>query len=239
MDDNAYKKIAETLIFLKNIDSYVQINKGDFSNAWSLEGWYVPLKKIFKEPIYIIFNNSKEYKIDRDIKSIEGSYFAILNLYDIDSSLENFIGNLDKNSKFIIEVLEKLIIGFKIGDKQKDNKGVEDIKNYDLPYGYVREDDGHGRSRISVDKDEANMVRKIFLLYNKYKSMKKVALEISSSGFESRVGKRADFSTVSGILHDERYLDKSLPQLIVPLSLFNATQETLRRNIKGNAVIKY
>ena len=231
MQDEAIVKIAEALIYLKNMESYIQINSGDFKNAPSLEGYYSDLHKVFGEKIYIIFNNSKEYEIDKNTKEIEKNYFAILNLYSIASSLENFIDNIDKYSKFIIEILEKLIIEF--GINLADESEEEDVSNYDLPYGYTKDE----KDQIVVDKKEADMVRRIFLLYNKYKSMKKVATEMGASGFVSRKNERLEFGTVSGILHDERYLDKQLPTFIVPTSLYNKTQEILKRNVKENKVL--
>lgn len=233
MKEEAYNKIAQALIYLKSINNYIKIDKNDFKNAPNLEGYFSDLSKIFRKKIYIIFNNSKDYKIDKNTKEIEKHYFAILNLYNIESSLENFINNLDKNSSFIIEILEKLISEF--GMDLRDSKEEDEVENYDVPYGYTKDKQGN----IIIQKEEADMVRKIFLLYNKYKSMKKVASDLGASGFVSRKGDRLEFSTVSGILHDERYLDKKLPQAIVPISLFRQTQEILKRNVKNRRVLKY
>jgi flagellar biosynthesis regulator FlaF len=93
--------------------------------------------------------------------------------------------------------------------------------------------------KIKVDKKEADLVRKIFMLYAKQKSMQKVAEVMKSSGFISRQGEKINFSVVSDILHDNRYLSKELPQSIVPISLFKKTQEILHRSSTDSKIIKY
>lgn len=232
MEDKFLVKIAEALIYLKNSDKYIQINKNDFKNAPSLEGYYVDLSPVLNNKIYLILNNEKKFNIEKNTKEIDKYYFIVMNLFNLGGSLEKFLENLNDNSKIIITLLEKLITEFDIklgGDKDKT-----DVQ-YDLPYGYTRNKKGN----IIVDKKEADMVRKIFLLYEKQKSMKKVAETMKNTGFVSRKGEKVEFGTVSDILHDKRYLSKDLPISIVPLSLFNKVQQVLQRNVKENKSIKY
>lgn len=234
MEDKFLVKIAEALVYLKNSDKYIKINKNDFKNVPLLEGYYIDLSSVLNNKTYLILNNEKKFNIGNNIKEIDGYYFIVINLFNLGGSLEKFLENLNDNSKIIITLLEKLIAGFIIKlDKDKDKDKTEG--QYNLPYGYDRNKKGD----IIVDKKESDMVRKIFILYEKQKSMKKVAEILRNTGFVSRKGEKVEFSTVSGILHDKRYLSKDLPISIIPLSLFNNIQQILQRNLKENKSIKY
>jgi len=239
MEDKFLIKIVEALTYLKNSDKYIKINKNDFKNAPLLEGYYVNLSSVLDNQIYLILNNEKNFSVEKDIKKIDKYYFIIINLFNLGGSLEKFLENFNDNSKIIVTLLEKLIAGFGIKlDKEETRSDIKldrdetDLK-HNLSYGYTRNKKGD----IILDKKEADMVRKIFLLYEKQKSMKKVAETMGGAGFTSRKGERIEFSTVSSILHDKRYLSKNLPISIVPLSLFNKIQQVLQRNIKENKSI--
>jgi flagellar biosynthesis regulator FlaF len=232
MEDKALVKIAEALVHLKDAESYIAINKNDFKNAPSLEGYYVDFSNIFNIKLFLILNNNKNFNIEKNTKEIEKNYFIVLNLYELDKSLEEFLNNLDKHSKLLIDLFEKLIGEFNIKLEPEDD---ETSKQYNLPYGYTRNKQGN----IIVHKEEADLVRKIYMMYAKQKSMKKVAQSMKATGFMSRKGERIEFGVVSDILHDSRYLSKELPSSIVPISLFKKIQDILKRNVKEGRFIKY
>ena len=231
MEDTALLKIAKSLIYLKDSGNYATISKGEFTQAPSLEGYIVKLSSVFNEKIYLILNTSKDFKVEKNTREIENMYFVVINLFNIAKSIEEFIKNLNKHSKILIQLFEKLITDFDIHlapEEDPDKRG-------NLPYGYVIGKDG----TIQVDKKEADMVRKIFMLYAKQKSMQKVAEAMKSSGFLSRQKEKIEFGVVSDILHDARYMSKDLPQSIVPVSLFKKTQEILHRSSTTSKIIKY
>ena len=232
--DDITLKISRALVYLKNRNHYTEINEGDFVNTPALSGYFVNLSSIFSDKIYMIFNASREYKSDKTLKEVNGNYFIVINLK---TSIEDLIKCLDANSGIIIDSFEKLIQKFNLGsdDEDKDeDKDTGSTDNYGLPYGYTKNKNG----RVVVSKDEADMVRRVFTLYIKYKSMKQVTIELSAKGYTSRKGTRVEFATISGILHDERYLGKNLPQAIVPIAMFNKTQSILRRNAKKQGAVE-
>ena len=233
MEDNVLIKIIEALIYLKDKEVYTPINKGDFKKAPELEGYFVDFNKIFKKKIYLILNNSNKYDIERNVKELEGSYFIIFNLYKVSKDLETFINSLDKHSNILIKLFENLFTAYNVSlEDKKDEKNNQ----YNLPYGYTRNSEG----KIIIDKKEADLVRKVFTMYSKLKSMKKVADSVRLAGFLTRSGERVEFGVISNILHDYRYISKDLPQAIIPMSLFNKTQGILSRNVKDNTQgIKY
>ena len=70
------------------------------------------------------------------------------------------------------------------------------------PIGYDKGDDG----RLIVNKDEAELVRKIFKRYIKLKSMPQVAFELNKKGVKTKRGGKWCTVTIKKILDNEIYI---------------------------------
>lgn len=232
MEKESFLKIVESIIYLRDKNNYVTINKGDFKKAPLLEGYYIDLYPILKNKVYLILNTNKKYDVDKNTKEINNKYyFIVMNLYAMEDSLDDFVKNINKHFSDILKLMEYLYESHSIDLEDEDQEG----KQHDLPYGYTRDKNGN----IIVNKEEADLARKTFMAYAKEKSMKRVSNSLRSSGHVSRKGEPIEFSVVSGILHDNRYISKDLPQAIIPASLFKKVQDVLRRNTKDNKIMKF
>jgi site-specific DNA recombinase len=108
------------------------------------------------------------------------------------------------------------------------------------PIGYERSMDG----RLRVNKEETELVRRIFLMYLKEKSMPQVAFTLNNEGVLTKKGRRWTAAAIRDILTDEIYVgiydvagvrDYVQEYRILDDGTFLAINETrLRYKTKGN-----
>jgi hypothetical protein len=216
-----YYKVAEAILYLKNKNKYINVAKGNFKNVPEFEGHYINLSKIFGTETYLLLNKNKDYKPSVKVKLLAGKLFLLSNINDLDS----FINGLNK---YLVEFVKLVNKGVTLVNKEEDEvpdkgDGEGDYTKYNLPYGYSKYN-----GEIVVDKEEANVTKKVFSNYIRLKSMSKVAEQLSNSGEKQRSGDRLDYATISNILHDTRYMD--LKPNIIPPSIFKRAQVILQRN---------
>lgn len=226
MDKEDYTKIAKTLIYLKDIKNYSTISRGFFTNAPNFAGYHVDLSKIFKFNAVAVFNIDKEYTTTSRVVTADDNFVLSLNLYKMDVTVQNFVNNLEKFVKVLEPLLEDLIQK----KAEFDQAGNGQESKYNTPYGYTRTAEGS----LEVDKKEAEVVRNIYRLYNKHKSMNHVTYLMQRIRVKSRSGTLIDLSVISNILHDQRYL--KIKPSIVPASTFKQTQSILLRNKKEKGI---
>jgi hypothetical protein len=217
--------ITKSLITIINKKNYIKIEPGFFKNAPELYGYYVDLTEIVKSPFYVILNNSPNYIPDKDCKKIGNIVFVIMDFNKLKSDIKEF----SKEASLLLKKgLDRINIDKEDAEKLV-NKKDKNTNNYSIPYGYSKDNNGN----VSVNKEEASQVHKIFQMYSKLRSMRKVADILKRNRETSnRTGQGVDYSFVSTILHDRRYLNIK-PQ-IVPTSIFKSVQVILSRNKLSN-----
>jgi len=203
------EKIALILIYLKKEINYIQFNKNFFNNKPELEGYYIDLTNIFKNNVYLIISST----LDSDVKKLQDNIFITFNLK---GSIEEFIKNLNTNAKSIIDLLEQVI-------RLSSEEVAQNKKTSSLPLGYYEGENGD----VIVDREKANLARKIFNTYANLRSMKQTLRVV---GAQLPYAERTQFNigNVSKVLHDERY--KNMRPSIIPTASFNQAQEILKRN---------
>ena len=113
------------------------------------------------------------------------------------------------------------------------------------PYGYVRDYSARGRGSkgvpLRIEAREAEVVRSIFRLYLKLRSMKRVIEQLNSAGMRTRRGKEWSRAGIAWILKNETYLGrvhfgairaKGEHEAIVTPSVYARIQRLIRKNDK-------
>lgn len=102
------------------------------------------------------------------------------------------------------------------------------------PLGYKKKDGG----KLEIDNEEADLVRRIFLMYIDKKSMPQVAFELNEENIRTKKGKEWNARAVRGILKNELYIgeyevagfeDHVEEYRIIEDSLFEKATETRNR----------
>lgn len=137
------------------------------------------------------------------------------------------------------EVTARLLRGRENGARQgKHQSGT-------APYGYVRDYEARGRGRrgvpLRIEGGEAEVIRTIFRLYLKLRSMKRVVEDLNAGGMRTRRGKEWSRAGIAWILKNETYIGrvhfgsiraKGEHEAIIAPASFHKIQALIRKNDK-------
>ena len=112
------------------------------------------------------------------------------------------------------------------------------------PFGYVRDYESRGRGRgvpLKLHSTEAEVVRSIFDLYLRMRSMKRVVEHLNANGVRTRRSKEWSRAGIAWMLKNETYIGrvhfgsiraKGRHEPIVSASVFQRIQRLIRKNDK-------
>lgn len=204
-EENSKKKIiALNISHMQDANSYEEFSEGAFPALPNMKGYTLRFKEFHQYEVYLVLNTAQDFQYDDPLVEQENFVIMVINV----TSLDYFLENIQQYINPIIEVLEECI--------DKDN-----VSDRELPYGYIRDDDG----KIKVNPAEAEVVKKIFKDYPRYKSIRKVAQNL-----------KKDYSFVHDILHDARYT--RMPIRIVPEVDVKRAYQVIQANRKNQAMKK-
>ena len=150
--------------------------------------------------------------------SLEDAFKELIPLYNETSPDVKVTYNADSFETYSKRIV---MVAHKLAETIEDlYERVQEERDKDLPYGYVRDEDGN----IQIDSIKADEVKKIYKMYIETPSMKRIAKEL-----------KTNFSHVRDILRDERY-DKMQPR-IISTSVWKQVEAIAKANQK-NVVTK-
>ena len=94
--------------------------------------------------------------------------------------------------------LRKLSENVKFGLRQSIKRGV--VLGSNNIYGYIKD-----KGSLKIIEKEATIVKKMFILYDSYSSLKKTSLLLEKLGYFNRKGKPFDTTTIRRILMNPKY----------------------------------
>ena len=199
--ENRSKKeiIAVNIAYMQKPESYEEFQAGAFPAVPKMSGYTLRFKEFKQYEVYLVLNTTEGFEYDNPLVEEDKFVIMVINI----ASLEYFLQNIEQYMQPIMDVLKDIA--------DKDN-----VSDRELPYGYVRDEDGN----IKVNPAEAVTVKKIFKDYPSYKSIRKVAQEL-----------RTDYSFVHDILHDARYT--RMPIQIVPEVDIRRAYQVMQSNKKN------
>lgn len=198
--ENKSKKeiIAVNIAYMQKPESYEEFQAGAFPAVPKMSGYTLRFKEFKQYEVYLVLNTTEGFEYDNPLVEEDKFVIMVINI----ASLEYFLQNIEQYMQPIMDVL-------------KDIANKDNVSDRELPYGYVRDEDGN----IKVNPAEAVTVKKIFKDYPSYKSIRKVAQEL-----------RTDYSFVHDILHDARYT--RMPIQIVPEVDIRRAYQVMQSNKK-------
>ena len=191
--------IAVNIAYMQKPESYEEFQAGAFPAVPKMSGYTLRFKEFKQYEVYLVLNTTEGFEYDNPLVEEDKFVIMVINI----ASLEYFLQNIEQYTQPIMDVLKDIA--------DKDN-----VSDRELPYGYVRDEDGN----IKVNPAEAVTVKKIFKDYPSYKSIRKVAQEL-----------RTDYSFVHDILHDARYT--RMPIQIVPEVDIRRAYQVMQSNKKN------
>ena len=191
--------IAVNIAYMQKPESYEEFQAGAFPAVPKMSGYTLRFKEFKQYEVYLVLNTTEGFEYDNPLVEEDKFVIMVINI----TSLEYFLQNIEQYMQPIMDVLKDIA--------DKDN-----VSDRELPYGYVRDEDGN----IKVNPAEAVTVKKIFKDYPSYKSIRKVAQEL-----------RTDYSFVHDILHDARYT--RMPIQIVPEVDIRRAYQVMQSNKKN------
>lgn len=191
--------IAVNIAYMQKPESYEEFQAGAFPAVPKMSGYTLRFKEFKQYEVYLVLNTTEGFEYDNPLVEEDKFVIMVINI----ASLEYFLQNIEQYMQPIMDVLKDIA--------DKDN-----VSDRELPYGYVRDEDGN----IKVNPAEAVAVKKIFKDYPSYKSIRKVAQEL-----------RTDYSFVHDILHDARYT--RMPIQIVPEVDIRRAYQVMQSNKKN------
>ena len=199
--ENRSKKeiIAVNIAYMQKPESYEEFQAGAFPAVPKMSGYTLRFKEFKQYEVYLVLNTTEGFEYDNPLVEEDKFVIMVINI----ASLEYFLQNIEQYMQPIMDVL-------------KDIANKDNVSDRELPYGYVRDEDGN----IKVNPAEAVVVKKIFKDYPSYKSIRKVAHEL-----------RTDYSFVHDILHDARYT--RMPIQIVPEVDIRRAYQVMQANKKN------
>ena len=199
--ENRSKKeiIAVNIAYMQKPESYEEFQDGAFPAVPKMSGYTLRFKEFKQYEVYLVLNTTEGFEYDNPLVEEDKFVIMVINI----ASLEYFLQNIEQYMQPIMDVL-------------KDIANKDNVSDRELPYGYVRDEDGN----IKVNPAEAVTVKKIFKDYPSYKSIRKVAQEL-----------RTDYSFVHDILHDARYT--RMPIQIVPEVDIRRAYQVMQSNKKN------
>lgn len=196
---NKKEIIAINIAYMQKPDSYEEFQAGAFPAVPKMSGYTLRFKEFKQYEVYLVLNTTEGFEYDNPLVEEDKFVIMVINI----ASLEYFLQNIEQYMQPIMDVL-------------KDVANKDDVSDRELPYGYIRDEDGN----IKVNPAEAVTVKKIFKDYPSYKSIRKVAQEL-----------RTDYSFVHDILHDARYT--RMPIQIVPEVDIRRAYQVMQSNKKN------
>ena len=196
---NKKEIIAINIAYMQKPDSYEEFQAGAFPAVPKMSGYTLRFKEFRQYEVYLVLNTTEGFEYDNPLVEEDKFVIMVINI----ASLEYFLQNIEQYMQPIMDVL-------------KDVANKDDVSDRELPYGYIRDEDGN----IKVNPAEAVTVKKIFKDYPSYKSIRKVAQEL-----------RTDYSFVHDILHDARYT--RMPIQIVPEVDIRRAYQVMQSNKKN------
>ena len=191
--------IAVNITYMQKPESYEEFQAGAFPAVPKMSGYTLRFKEFKQYEVYLVLNTTEGFEYDNPLVEEDKFVIMVINI----ASLEYFLQNIEQYMQPIMDVL-------------KDIANKDNVSDRELPYGYVRDEDGN----IKVNPAEAVTVKKIFKDYPSYKSIRKVAQEL-----------RTDYSFVHDILHDARYT--RMPIQIVPEVDIRRAYQVMQSNKKN------
>ena len=191
--------IAVNIAYMQKPESYEEFQAGAFPAVPKMSGYTLRFKEFKQYEVYLVLNTTEGFEYDNPLVEEDKFVIMVINI----ASLEYFLQNIEQYMQPIMDVLKDIA--------DKDN-----VSDRELPYGYVRDEDGN----IKVNPAEAVTVKKIFKDYPSYKSIRKVAQEL-----------RTDYSFVHDILHDAR--STRMPIQIVPEVDIRRAYQVMQSNKKN------
>ena len=191
--------IAVNIAYMQKPESYEEFQAGAFPAVPKMSGYTLRFKEFKQYEVYLVLNTTEGFEYNNPLVEEDKFVIMVINI----ASLEYFLQNIEQYMQPIMDVLKDIA--------DKDN-----VSDRELPYGYVRDEDGN----IKVNPAEAVTVKKIFKDYPSYKSIRKVAQEL-----------RTDYSFVHDILHDARYT--RMPIQIVPEVDIRRAYQVMQSNKKN------
>ena len=191
--------IAVNIAYMQKPESYEEFQAGAFPAVPKMSGYTLRFKEFKQYEVYLVLNTTEGFEYDNPLVEEDKFVIMVINI----ASLEYFLQNIEQYMQSIMDVL-------------KDIANKDNVSDRELPYGYVRDEDGN----IKVNPAEAVTVKKIFKDYPSYKSIRKVAQEL-----------RTDYSFVHDILHDARYT--RMPIQIVPEVDIRRAYQVMQSNKKN------
>ena len=191
--------IAVNIAYMQKPESYEEFQAGAFPAVPKMSGYTLRFKEFKQYEVYLVLNTTEGFEYDNPLVEEDKFVIMVINI----ASLEYFLQNIEQYMQPIMDVLKDIA--------DKDN-----VSDRELPYGYVRDEDGN----IKVNPAEAVTVKQIFKDYPSYKSIRKVAQEL-----------RTDYSFVHDILHDARYT--RMPIQIVPEVDIRRAYQVMQSNKKN------
>lgn len=191
--------IAVNIAYMQKPESYEEFQAGAFPAVPKMSGYTLRFKEFKQYEVYLVLNTTEGFEYDNPLVEEDKFVIMVINI----ASLEYFLQNIEQYMQPIMDVLKDIA--------DKDN-----VSDRELPYGYIRDEDGN----IKVNPAEAVTVKKIFKDYPSYKSIRKVAQEL-----------RTDYSFVHDILHDARYT--RMPIQIVPEVDIRRAYQVMQSNKKN------
>ena len=191
--------IAVNIAYMQKPEYYEEFQAGAFPAVPKMSGYTLRFKEFKQYEVYLVLNTTEGFEYDNPLVEEDKFVIMVINI----ASLEYFLQNIEQYMQPIMDVLKDIA--------DKDN-----VSDRELPYGYVRDEDGN----IKVNPAEAVTVKKIFKDYPSYKSIRKVAQEL-----------RTDYSFVHDILHDARYT--RMPIQIVPEVDIRRAYQVMQSNKKN------
>ena len=179
------EELATIIATLRDKDNYKEFEQGYFRKVPKISGYYYELKKmniLDEYRIAIIVNTNTNNLYPKEDTVVDNYTFLVYNA----ESFEDYTKQIVMVAHKLANTIEELY------------KRVQEERDNDLPYGYVRDEEG----KVQVDSIKANEVRKIYKMYIETQSMKKIAKEL-----------KTNFSHVRDILRDDRY-DEMQPRII-------------------------
>ena len=191
--------LAINIAYMQKPESYEEFQAGAFPAVPKMSGYTLRFKEFKQYEVYLVLNTTEGFEYDNPLVEEDKFVIMVINI----ASLEYFLQNIEQYMQPIMDVL-------------KDIANKDNVSDRELPYGYVRDEDGN----IKVNPAEAVTVKKIFKDYPSYKSIRKVAQEL-----------RTDYSFVHDILHDARYT--RMPIQIVPEVDIRRAYQVMQSNKKN------
>ena len=197
----AEKTLAKDMVRLKKASSYKEFQPGFFRNVPELGGYIYKFKCPEYSKIFLIINTTGGYK--KKYFNKDEYHFLIKEA----PSLKDWLAKFFQESSEIMDMVNNIL------DKDQTNA---DIREGGVPHGYKID----GSGAVVVDAKEAILVKKIYKLYSRYGSIRKIAAEL-----------KTNYSHVRDVLHDYRY--EHMDQPIIPSSDLKKVRAMMEKNRKN------